>query len=303
MNLEYLKWLEQPYEKENNLSVICTSYHSVELTIKLLESLKRNILNMPKISVEVLIYEDHRVNDLLEKYVSSIDLKNWHYFAVPEDLSTNDSMYGRRKGIEIASSDYITFLDGDDLLTDDAWKAYTKSIELLENNKKLLIARFNEVLILEENRNNFDYDRNQIESKIQENLNKLSKNYTLSLPDYLSLSRKVNFFPYYMWDKVYRASFLKNTYLYIEERGLDVQIWLENANTGVVNITGYVHFYGSDNHLQRIIQESRKLKNDRFERDQILRKAFVEAYEHKVTSHRSNTLKKVFEKVKSLIRS
>lgn len=299
--LEYNKWLETPFLKNSSLTIIVTSYHTVDYTIKLLESLKDNILKMPKVLVEVLVYEDHRENNLLQNYVENIDLKNWHYFAVPENNSTNDSMYGRLDGIKKATGKYLTFLDGDDLLTNQAFKAYLKSIQLLENNKKLLITRFGEILVKESERSNFKIDTKLKELSTQKHLDKLHDNYTLNLPEYISFSKKIHSFPFYMWNKVYRSSFLKNLKIYLEERYIDIQIWLSNASTGIVNIIGYIHFYGSETHLQQVIAKSRKVKDKRYIREQGLKEAFVKDYKSLVEKHHSNTLKNIFQDIEKTL--
>lgn len=296
----YNKWLETPYLENNSLSVIVTSYHTVEYTINLLDSLKENILKMPKISVEVLVYEDHRENDLLQKYVENTDLKDWYYFAVPEELSTNDSMYGRKEGIKKATGKYIAFLDGDDLLTDKAWQCYTKGIELLEKNKNIPIAKFNELLVKEKNRKEISLEKIQ---KVYNNniLEKLHKDYILNLPEYLSYSKKIHSYPYYMWNKIFKADALKNIKIFLEERYTLIPIWVQKASTGIINICGYIHFYADDNHLQRVIAESRKIKDSRFEREQELKKQFLVEYEESINNHYSNTLKNLLKEIKKSI--
>lgn len=294
---QYKNWLKQPYSQENTFTVIITSYHTTTYTIKLLESLKRNIEKMPNISTEVLVYEDHRENDLLQKYVENVELDNWYYFAVPEELSTNDSMYGRSEGIKRATGKYLTFLDGDDLLTSKAYKAYLKSIELLENDEKLLIARFGEILVKEINREKFSLNITKKENIAFKHLKHIHKNYTLSLPEYLSFSKHIRSYAYYMWNKVFRADYLKTLRIYLEERYVDIQIWLENACTGIVNIIGYIHFFGSDEHLQHIIAKSRREKDARYEREQALKKQFIDDYKDKVEKHYSNTLKTLFSQI------
>lgn len=287
----YNKWLETPYLENNSLSVIVTSYHIVNYTIELLESLKENILKMPNISVEVLIYEDHRENDLLQKYIENIDLRNWYYFAVPEELSTNSPTYGRTEGIKKATGKYITFIDGDDLLTNNAWKCYIKGIELLEKNKKSIISEFN-VSILKENLRKDIH----IKPKLNCPIENLAEDFSIGLNTRLNMKT-----PFWVWNRIYNSNFLKNIKIYdclSEDRALNIQGYLKYYKTNFINLVGYIHFVNnSSNHLGIRIKQLKINRNEDYLIKLQNTRNFVKDYQFKIMSCKSLYIKNMFRPI------
>lgn len=290
----YNKWLTTPYTEKNSLSVIVTTYHTVDYTKQILESLKENILKMPKISVEVLIYEDHRENDLLQKYVESIELKNWYYFAIPEDKSTNNSVYGRAEGIKKATGNYITFLDGDDLLTDKIWQCYTKGIELLERNKNTVISKFNVGRVKNDSRENI----NNLQCAININSDQIDKNFTIGINDYHTSKA-----PFWIWNTIIRGDFLKNIKIYnclSEDRALNIQCFLKSSRINFINLIGYVHvYYYNNEHVQLYMKNTADALNrtPRYLLEVSNTKQFVKDYQTQINNQKSNSLKSIFNQM------
>lgn len=246
---KYNEWLEDPYLENNSLSVIVTSYHTVDYTIKLLESLKENILKMPNINTEVLLYEDHRENDLLQKYVENINLKNWHYFAVPEELSTNNPVYGRNEGIKKATGNYLTFLDGDDLLTDKAWQCYIKGIELLEKDKKANISQFLTYRLLDNETNRqLNFKNPEVFKNIPIYcIDKIKNNFNIYVGD-ANIKHSINT----CWNKIYRTKSIKQLSFFdisSEDLAFNLECYAKNWWLKAINIVGYIHFVGTPTHL------------------------------------------------------
>lgn len=288
--MDYKEWLAAPYNDKSSLSVVITSYHTPIYTILLLDSLRQNVLKMPNVDVEVLLYEDHRKNKTLQKYVESLHLDSWHYFAVPKEKSTSTSVYGRREGVKQAKSKYITFLDGDDLLTNDAWRCYIKSIELLEMNGKTVMSEFNVAGFPEAQRSQ---KHNEPKPVLVLQPKSLSPNYTIGVNDRAAMKK-----PYWVWNKVYRASFLKSVRMFnsiSEDRDLSIQSYLQSMRTNFVDLIGYIHFYGNEDHLANQRSEDFfRRPPSYYERLEETRE-FVSMYKTQVEDSKSSSLKKIFD--------
>lgn len=288
--MDYQEWLAAPYNEKSSLSVVVTSYHTSAYTILLLDSLKQNILKMHNVDVEVLLYEDHRKNDAVQRYVESLHLDSWHYFAVPEEKSTNTSVYGRREGVRQARSKYIAFLDGDDLLTEEAWRCYTKSIELLEKNEKTMMSEFNVAGFTEA-------QRSQRHSCLKPVLvlqpDSLSPKFTIGINDRAAMKQ-----PNWVWNKVYRASFLKSIRMFnsiSEDRDLNIQCFLQSTRINFVDLTGYIHFHSSKDHLASVRSEDFFRRPPSYYARLEETREFVSMYKAQVESSKSSSLKSIFD--------
>lgn len=300
----YNKWLNSKFQNnsnDNSLTVICTSYHTSDYTVRLLSSLRKNILKIPySIYTQVLVFEDQPENDKVSFYVDNIDLEGWKYFSISKEQSTHDSMYGRCKGIELATGKYILFLDGDDILTKDAYKCFLKSIEVMNLNPNLLVTKFGRTNVNEQNRNIINIDTLKQTELKDTDISRLSEKYVMPSKMYLKICEQNKIFPYYMWDKVWKTSFLKNTKMYLEEMPVFIQTWLEDNHIGFVNILGYVHYFG-ENHLARTIKESRLAKNERYKIELEHKKQFIECYKDIVSKNSHSHIKEMFKRLETSI--
>lgn len=91
-----------------DLSIIIPTYNRNENLIRLLQVLQPQITN----EVEVIVVDDHSDNEL------KLDFPNWLKYIRLEENSGGASI-PRNKGLDIAKGEYITFIDSDDLVSDD----------------------------------------------------------------------------------------------------------------------------------------------------------------------------------------
>lgn len=139
-------------------SVVIPMYNSSKSIIKCLESVinqtRRNLID------EVIVINDGSMDDSLEK------VKNWlndSHKSIPVniiDIENSGVSSARNIGIEYANSEWIAFLD-----SDDVWKP--NKIELQYN----VIKQFPEILFLGGNR---DYEQHRYGCKYFDNLYRLS---------------------------------------------------------------------------------------------------------------------------------
>lgn len=87
------------------LSVIITTYNVNEYTEKLLDKLKEQI----NLQVEVIVVDDH----------SDIPLKEGYYKYIYLENNSGTPSKTRNIGLDNAKGKYITFIDGDDMITED----------------------------------------------------------------------------------------------------------------------------------------------------------------------------------------
>ena len=125
------------------LSIIIPTYNRNESLIKLLQVLQSQITN----EVEVIVVDDHSDNKL------KIDFPSWLNYIRLEENSGGASI-PRNIGLDIAKGEYITFIDADDLVSDDyiqtilgktkeewdycyiSWKGKTSAVIIKDNPPK-----------------------------------------------------------------------------------------------------------------------------------------------------------------------
>lgn len=90
------------------LSIIIPTYNRNESLIRLLQVLQPQITN----EVEVIVVDDHSDNEL------KLEFPTWLKYIRLEENSGGASI-PRNKGLDIAKGEYITFIDSDDLVSDD----------------------------------------------------------------------------------------------------------------------------------------------------------------------------------------
>ena len=111
-------------------SVICPTYNSSSFVVKTLDS----VLNQQFLNYEIILSDDGSTDDtlkILEKYSSLFKekkikctiLKNEHH----------GPGFARNRGLEISNFDWISFIDSDDLWTEDKLSKVSKCI--IENKK------------------------------------------------------------------------------------------------------------------------------------------------------------------------
>lgn len=94
--------------KNVDLSIIIPTYNRNESLIKLLQALQSQITN----KVEVIVVDDHSDRPL------KLDFPSWLTYIRLEENSGGASI-PRNVGLDNAKGEYITFIDSDDLVSDD----------------------------------------------------------------------------------------------------------------------------------------------------------------------------------------
>lgn len=100
------------------LSIIIPTYNTNLYLIKLLQKLQEQMID----GVEVIVVDDYSDNPL------KLEFPNWCKFIQLEQNSGGASR-PRNIGLDLAAGEYITFIDSDDMITDNYISKILKAIE------------------------------------------------------------------------------------------------------------------------------------------------------------------------------
>ena len=134
-------------------SVICPTYNSSSFVAKTLDS----ILNQQFSNYEIILSDDGSTDDtlkILEKYSSLFQEKKIKCTILENEH--HGPGYARNRGLEISEFDWISFIDSDDLWTEDKLSKVNKCI--IENQKFncILHRQFHKTKSGKYNKFNFD---------------------------------------------------------------------------------------------------------------------------------------------------
>lgn len=108
------------------LSIIIPYFETINLTRKLLDSLKPQITD----EVEVIVIDDGCYEDQLDYYdIDKYD--EWAKIIHQENMGVAKT---RNKGIELAKGKYIAFIDCDDMITMDYVDTLLKAIDIYDTD-------------------------------------------------------------------------------------------------------------------------------------------------------------------------
>lgn len=86
------------------ISFICLCYNQENSIIKLIESIKNS-----KINYEIIVIDDHSTDNSILNIQKYKDVK-----LIINNKNLNNQSYSRNQGVNIATGDYIMYMDGDD---------------------------------------------------------------------------------------------------------------------------------------------------------------------------------------------
>ena len=277
----YRNWLNTPYKNTCDLTVVITTV-TPDKTLNILKDLLEGFAKASNIDYRITVYEDAKVSEELKSFCEE---HNLIYYGIKPSESTANAIFGRRDGIQKATTKYITFLDGDDSVLDIV-ECYSKCIELLETYDSLNRAAFANVNINEDT--GAEYPKMLSEDVIE---GKVDSNYTIDV----ATSRSCRKF-LYVWDKVYRTSVVKQFEIYDafgEDTIFNIQCALQNCRLGIVNKVGLIHYFGNDSHLGKTITK-KTANSERFNRNRLNLKRFISDYGDKIKSHYSESVRNFY---------
>ena len=163
---------------KNNISVIIPSYNSGVYLDNLLDKL------VELKNIDIIVVNDgskDNTTKLLESYT------NIKYVYNKQNMGIS---YSRNKGLEKVTTKYFTFIDADDMITDDMLDIMYKECE--ENDLDMCICNYTEIIDNEPIKSKYKY-----EDKIYENKELIEKTFN----DQISTV---------VWGKLYRTKTYKN---------------------------------------------------------------------------------------------
>lgn len=202
--------------------------------------------------------------------ISTVDIKlQSNHIQV---LKIND-LNNIKQIINTVNDEYIAIIDKKIEFTENIIKCYSKCIELLEKNKNTNMSEF------------------VIEGFLNTLENKINKDFTIGIND-----RESSKNPYWLVNKVWRASFLKSINIYNDlskSRNLHIQSYLKSSRINFVNLIGLKCEYEKID-INNILQFN-------FNRDALFdskleqSRNFVKNYEKEIEENKSLSLKKIFD--------
>lgn len=207
---------------EKIISIIIPAYNVEKYINKCIDSIicKEN-------DIEIIIVDDgstDKTSIICNEYCENNDnIKVFH-------VKNGGQAKARNYGLDVATGKYIMFLDSDDYIDDD--KFIEKIKKIIENEPDLIMYGYKKFW---EGKNKYSYKKLLDNKKI--------RNYTL---DYLIDS---NYFKGCPWDKIIKASLLKDNKIYFPENMLSEDIkWcadllkiVNNNKIYVLNENPYVY--------------------------------------------------------------
>lgn len=149
------------------ISIIVSVYNSEKYLCECLESVCNQTMN--KTDIEIILVDDASTDNSLT--LGKICLKNWQNVIYIVKEKNEGTLLSRVDGISVANGEYITFLDGDDWLEENA-------LEIMYENAKMQDADIIEGGVIFENGKSQDY-RNTPEKSESRKMSDVLRQYRL----------------------------------------------------------------------------------------------------------------------------
>lgn len=128
------------------ISVVIPLYNASEYIVQAVDSALKQ-----KVDMEIIVVNDCSTDnsvELLEKYLDGLKKESDHFCSIPVKIYTMDRNSGvaaaRNKGVEMATGEYIAFLDADDMWTEGK---LDKQLEIMEKTKACLCNTDREIML------------------------------------------------------------------------------------------------------------------------------------------------------------
>lgn len=123
---------------KKKISIIIPTFNRYDMLRQAVESIK----NQTYLSKEIIVIDDcssDKTHDIEKVYPEVIYIKN---------EQNKGPSYNRKKGLEIATGDYIVFMDDDDYYTDNYF--FEKAIDIFASEEKLVFVSANSTIKYED---------------------------------------------------------------------------------------------------------------------------------------------------------
>lgn len=207
-----------------------------------------NLYNNSKLSIVVINDSNKDLDGLIELLLNQV-YKNIQIIVVGDEVGTDKRVkYVKRgnnkflSGFNAASGDFITFIDSNDYVSIDYYRANIKNI--LDNNSDIVAC--NMVMLLDE-KLKYEYPLMRLNFKelVDDNI----------LDEFFK-QRGYNYYWYSIWNKIYRIDLWKNSYKYFEkvngeldEMFFSMVLFYFAKKLTITSIDSYFHFQNEDYYL------------------------------------------------------
>ena len=252
-----------PFKIEKPIVSICIlQYDNEDYVEELLESVVKSSKDIFTNKIEVIVINDRsprteELNTIIDNFKSKYPKLNLRYYKNETNVGQLES---RRRLAELARGEYIRYIDGDDLLTENSTDII---IDMIVNNNYPDIIEINNLTIDVDGKiSRYDYPQ-IINGQIKSNKNLLYK--------YLTSIESMKFC---VWNKavksaIYRSAFKRiniDERIYMAEDILTVYYMYKCAKTYFGDSTKFGYIYrtniGTMSHSKRKIKDSIKLHTD-----------------------------------------
>lgn len=142
---------------KNGISIIIPSYNSNKTLSFTLKSIIKNIVNIPKNLIELIIVDDgskYSLDKIIKPYLSLCNIK------LIKNYNNLGSAESRWEGVKIATKENILFLDSDIVITNNFILNHLCVHNILPN--KILLVSFLESITIEDKRLNIENLENSL---------------------------------------------------------------------------------------------------------------------------------------------